>query len=80
MRRATAAHIEMLFPGVHCWWGRHTRRWWAFVPTCRGGRLVEADTPNVLFAQITRELSPERVRPPSQDPVRRTGEGGLRPS
>ncbi|MFG2087196.1 hypothetical protein [Spirillospora sp. NPDC048824] len=55
-RETTTAQIEAHFPGVHCWWGLRTCRWWAYVPTAQGGRLLEAATPNALFAQVARAM------------------------
>lgn len=52
MRRTAISHIEGHFPGVLCWWGGHTHRWWAYVPTSLGGCLLEATTPNALVSQI----------------------------
>ncbi|GAA0597363.1 hypothetical protein GCM10009546_69230 [Actinomadura livida] len=55
-RQTITAQIEAHFPGVHCWWGLRTCRWWAYVPTAQGGRLLEATTPNALFAQVARAM------------------------
>ena len=51
-RQTTTAHIEECFPGVRCWWGLHTHRWWAYVPVPQGDRLLEAASPNTLFTQV----------------------------
>lgn len=51
-RPSTIANVEEHFSGVHCWWGLHTCHWWAFVPTPRGGCLLEAATTDTLIAQI----------------------------
>ena len=47
-----SVQIEARFPGVRCWWGLHTGHWWAYVPTRRGGRLVEAATGEALMALL----------------------------
>lgn len=52
VRPSTVANIGEHFPGVHCWWGLHTCRWWAYVPTPWGGCLLEAATTDALIAQI----------------------------
>lgn len=49
---STVPNIEEHFPGVHCWWGLHTCRWWAYVPTPQGGCLLEAATTDALITQI----------------------------
>lgn len=56
VRPSTIANIEGHFPGVHCWWGLHTRRWWAYVPTPPVGRLMEAATTDALIAQIAERV------------------------
>lgn len=39
--------------GVPCWWGRHTRTFWALVPADGRLRLVEALTVRELVTAIT---------------------------
>jgi hypothetical protein len=56
VRPSTIPNIEEHFPGVHCWWGLHTCRWWAYVPTPRGGCLLEAATTDALIAQIAERV------------------------
>ncbi|GAA4138135.1 hypothetical protein GCM10022416_23270 [Actinomadura keratinilytica] len=51
-RQTISAHVEGCFPGVQCWWGLYTRRWWAYVPTTQGDHLLEAVTPDALFWQV----------------------------
>ncbi|WP_067825280.1 hypothetical protein [Actinomadura kijaniata] len=46
------------FPGVRCWWGSHTRRWWAYLPGDGLGRLIEAATPDALAGQAMRRMTP----------------------
>ncbi|MFI6517319.1 hypothetical protein ACIBF1_17315 [Spirillospora sp. NPDC050679] len=48
----TAAYIQRRFPGVLCWYGRCTGRWWAYLPNRRGGCLLEAVTPDALLVLI----------------------------
>lgn len=51
--RKISAHIERYFPGIRCWWGRHTHLWWAYLPTPQGGCLLNATDPHNLIAQIS---------------------------
>ncbi len=51
------ARIQFRFPGVHTRWGQHTNHWWAYVPTQRGGRLLEAVTLETLVALIGQSRS-----------------------
>jgi hypothetical protein len=51
-RKAAARAIRERFPGVHAWHGLATGSWWAFLPTRRGGRLVEAASPEELVEII----------------------------
>lgn len=53
MQRA-AEGLRERFPWVQCWWGSHTRRWWAYVPGV--GRLIEAGGPEQLSEEILRAL------------------------
>ncbi|MGI5164914.1 hypothetical protein ACQEU3_11225 [Spirillospora sp. CA-253888] len=52
LRQAAAAGLRERFPGVHCWWGRHTRKWWAYLPGNGLGLLLEADTLDGLTTRI----------------------------
>ncbi|MBC6463746.1 hypothetical protein [Actinomadura sp. HBU206391] len=51
-RAAVLADLHERFPGVPCWWGVHTRRWWAMVAWDDRPRLVEAGSPEELIPII----------------------------
>jgi hypothetical protein len=48
----TVSNLMRRFPGVLVWRGAHTGTWWAYVPI-RGGRLVEAISPEELALAIS---------------------------
>ncbi|MBC6464176.1 hypothetical protein [Actinomadura alba] len=52
-RAAAVAALRKHF-GLPCWYGPHSRRWWAFIPIGERGRLVEAATPQELAEAISR--------------------------
>ncbi|MFG2003689.1 hypothetical protein ACGFNU_31480 [Spirillospora sp. NPDC048911] len=51
-REMTVAEVRQRFPGVSCWWGIHTRQWWALIPRGASSRLVSALTPDALARAI----------------------------
>jgi hypothetical protein len=41
-QQRAAGSLAEQFPGVHAWYGEHTREWWAMVPLRGGARLLSA--------------------------------------
>ncbi|WP_433472144.1 hypothetical protein ACQPZP_25005 [Spirillospora sp. CA-142024] len=46
-RARTIAELHARF-GVICWWGTHTKEWWALIPGGTRWRLVNAPDPDAL--------------------------------
>lgn len=53
-RAMTVSEVRRRFPGVSCWWGIHTQRWWALIPRGASSRLVSAITLDTLARAISK--------------------------
>jgi hypothetical protein len=52
LRRSALAGLVQQFPGVLCWYGEATCKWWGMVRGPGGTRLVEALHPEGLRREI----------------------------
>lgn len=51
-KRRAARGLAEQFPGIHAWYGEHTRQWWAMVPLPGGHRLLSAPDVRQLREEI----------------------------